>query len=112
MVWIGVIFALEEAISFFSAKLIARTYLTCAVAYYVLYFLEAQKHEFDTNLFTEFQLDLSCRITYYAEDIFWFAILGALGGLLGGAFNYLVCAITRLRLKYINPLGWRRILEV
>eukprot|EP00118_Oscarella_pearsei_P005343 m.24520 g.24520 ORF g.24520 m.24520 type:complete len:776 (+) comp28632_c0_seq2:64-2391(+) len=107
----GVIFAIEEAISFFNAKLIARTYLTCATAYYVLYFLETHSYSFDTNLFTEFQLDLSCKISYYAEDIFWFAVLGALGGLLGGIFNFIVLKLTTLRLKYINPLGWRRILE-
>ncbi|XP_062499246.1 chloride channel protein D-like [Corticium candelabrum] len=108
----GVIFALEEAISYFNAKLVARTYLTCAAAYYVLFFLETHGSKFDTNLFTEFQLDLTCRITYYAQDIFWFAILGALGGLIGGVFNFLVCTVTKLRIKYINPLGWRRILEV
>ncbi|XP_065192368.1 H(+)/Cl(-) exchange transporter 7-like isoform X2 [Sycon ciliatum] len=107
----GVLFCLEEAISFFTSKMISRVYLTCAVAYYVLYFLEDGSARFDSSTFTEFQLDLTCHISYYAQDIFWFAVLGVLGGLFGSIFNMLVINVTKLRIKFINPKGYRRVLE-
>ena len=106
----GVMFVLEEAISFFDSSLIWRTYFCCVVAYYILELL-FDGVTLNTRRFTEYALDSACDLDYAAEDVFLLAIVGAICGLLGAVFNHAIVGLTALRMRYINHMGWRRLLE-
>ena len=106
----GVLFVLEEAISYFDARLIFRVYFSCAVAYYALQIM-MQGHNLVTNSFTEYDVQVHCDLGYEAEDLVLFAIMGVLGGLLGALFNYIVAFLAQKRTKYVYKYGYRRMID-
>eukprot|EP00040_Diaphanoeca_grandis_P009589 m.49386 g.49386 ORF g.49386 m.49386 type:complete len:753 (-) comp21010_c0_seq2:42-2300(-) len=106
----GLVFALEEAISHFDGDLIVRIYFMCMTSYYVLMVM-MQGQELSTDDFTEYDLTGDCEGGYAATDIFWFAVMGVVGGLLGGFFNFVNMKINVFRQKYVNT-GWKRWLEM
>ena len=57
----GVFFVIEEAISFFDAQLVFRTYFTCIVAYYFLEIMY-DGHVLDTDAFTPYDIQVECRV--------------------------------------------------
>jgi H+/Cl- antiporter ClcA len=57
----GVFFVIEEAISFFDAQLVFRTYFTCIVAYYFLEIMY-DGHVLDTDAFTPYEIQVECRV--------------------------------------------------
>lgn len=106
----GVVFVLEEAISFFDAGMIFRTYFTTVVAYFTLAVL-IDGRTLNNRSFTDFDVQVDCDMGYVAEDILVFALLGVAGAVLGSLFNMLTLRVRALRSRFINSLGWRRLLE-
>eukprot|EP00055_Hartaetosiga_balthica_P017623 m.119880 g.119880 ORF g.119880 m.119880 type:complete len:870 (+) comp9364_c0_seq1:177-2786(+) len=106
----GVLFALEEVVSFLDENLIFRTYFSCIVAYYIIEVLY-DGGTLNTAQFTAFNIQTDCDTGYKAVDIFFFAILGVFGGLGGSLFNYCNIKINQWRAKAINSFGYKRIIE-
>lgn len=105
----GVVFVLEEAISFFDAKLIFRSYFVCAVSYYALQIM-IEGHNLHTTSFTEFDLRVSCEVGYDAEDLLMFMVLGCLGGVCGALWNWLIIKLAAFRSRFVRH-GWKRLLD-
>eukprot|EP01136_Pigoraptor_vietnamica_P020276 Opistho-1_new@68945 len=97
----GTLFVLEEAISFFNSKLIFRTYVTCAVAYYFLGFI-SQGSSLNPGGFTAFSLLFVCTQGHAAIDVVYFACLGIMGGILGAVFNLISKRIHKFRRDYMT----------
>jgi chloride channel 7 len=106
----GVIFVLEEAISFFDSKMIFRTYFTTIVAYFTLEILFDGRYLNGRN-FTAYQIQVNCTLGYLVEDIVFYGLLGVLGGVVGSFFNTINLRVRALRARYVNSMGWRRLVE-
>jgi hypothetical protein len=52
---------IEEAISFFDARLVFRTYFTCILAYYLLEMMY-EGHVLDTDRFTSYDVEVTCEV--------------------------------------------------
>eukprot|EP00045_Choanoeca_perplexa_P017692 m.262390 g.262390 ORF g.262390 m.262390 type:complete len:761 (+) comp17606_c1_seq3:306-2588(+) len=107
----GVFFVIEEAISFFDAQLVFRTYFTCIVAYYFLEIMY-DGHVLDTDAFTPYEIQVECRAPYLAEDGLLFITLGILSGMAGSFFNYANLKVAKYRRAYVGSSGARRLIEV
>lgn len=105
----GVVFVLEEAISFFDAKLIFRSYFVCAVSYYALQIMYEGDY-LHTNSFTEYSLKVVCEVGYNAEDLLIFVLLGVVGGVFGSLWNWLIIKLAGFRLRNIRH-GWKRLVD-
>ncbi len=105
----GVLFVLEEAISFFDAKLIFRTYFVCAVSYYIL-LLIYEGHYLRADNFAEYNSKIVCEVGYYAEDLIMFVILGIIGGASGSLWNWLIMRMAAFRRTHMRT-GLRRLLD-
>ena len=101
---------LEEAVSFFDARLIFRVYFSCAVAYYALQIM-IQGHSLVAKDFTEYDIQVHCDVGYFAEDLVMFGVLGAIGGVFGALFNRLVLFFARIRKQHVSHLGYRRMFD-
>ncbi|KAI5003489.1 hypothetical protein ZWY2020_030649 [Hordeum vulgare] len=104
----GVLFALEEATSWWRSALLWRTFSTTAMSAIVLRSLIEYCRSGNCGLFGEgglIMFDVSSRVTSYTgTDIAAVILLGILGGLLGALFNHFVDLILR-RYGVINDKG-------
>ncbi|KAL5563562.1 hypothetical protein UlMin_033309 [Ulmus minor] len=104
----GVLFALEEAASWWRSALLWRTFFTTAVVAMVLrafvQFCESGK----CGLFGEGGLIMydvsSADVSYNGQDLLAVAFLGTIGGILGSLYNYLVDKVVRTY-SIINEKG-------
>lgn len=104
----GVLFALEEAASWWRSALLWRTFFTAAVVAVVLRgFMEYCKGE-NCGLFGEGGLIMfdvnSVKPAYSIPDLLVVIFLGVIGGLLGSLYNYLVDKVLRTY-SVINEKG-------
>lgn len=106
----GVMFVLEEAISFFDVGLIFQTYFACVVAYYTLALLINGRH-LNSERFASFKVQSDCNIGFDAEDIFFYAFVGLAGGILGSLFNTINIRVRVIRSRYFSGSGLRRLIE-
>lgn len=106
----GVLFALEEAASWWRSALLWRTFSTTAVVAMVLRSLIEYCRGGNCGLFGKgglIMFDVSSRVTSYtAIDIAAVILLGILGGLLGALYNFLLGWILRTY-SIINEKGAR-----
>ncbi|KAK1668701.1 hypothetical protein QYE76_056860 [Lolium multiflorum] len=104
----GVLFALEEATSWWRSALLWRTFSTTAVALMVLKSLIEYCRSGNCGLFGEgglIMFDVSSRVTTYtAVDIVVVIVLGILGGLFGALFNHLLGRVLG-KYGFINAKG-------
>ncbi|VAH66711.1 unnamed protein product [Triticum turgidum subsp. durum] len=104
----GVLFALEEATTWWRSALLWRTFSTTAMSAIVLRSLIEYCRSGNCGLFGKgglIMFDVSSRVTTYtATDIAAVILLGILGGLLGALFNHFVDQILR-RYGVINEKG-------
>ncbi|TKY44997.1 Chloride channel protein CLC-c [Spatholobus suberectus] len=95
----GVLFALEEAASWWRSALLWRTFFTTAVVAIVLRVAIQFCATGKCGLFGAGGLIMydvsSANITYSASDIFAVLLLGAIAGILGSIYNYLVDKVVR-----------------
>ncbi|KAH1043201.1 hypothetical protein GLYMA_09G157900v4 [Glycine max] len=95
----GVLFALEEAASWWRSALLWRTFFTTAVVAIVLRVAIQFCATGKCGLFGEGGLIMydvsSANITYSASGIFAVLLLGAIAGILGSIYNYLVDKVVR-----------------
>ncbi|KAK8717207.1 hypothetical protein V6N13_044483 [Hibiscus sabdariffa] len=104
----GVLFALEEAASWWRSALLWRTFFTTAVVAIVLRGFIEFCSSGNCGLFGEGGLimyDISAaKVVYSAPDILAVILLGVIGGLLGSLYNYLVDKVLRTY-SIINERG-------
>ncbi|ONK77356.1 uncharacterized protein A4U43_C02F5680 [Asparagus officinalis] len=104
----GVLFALEEAASWWRSALLWRTFFTTAVVAVVLRSLIYYCRGGNCGLFGEgglIMFDLSSTITTYsAPDMLVIIVLGVIGGLFGGLYNFLLDRVLRAY-SIINEKG-------
>ncbi|EEC71893.1 hypothetical protein OsI_04638 [Oryza sativa Indica Group] len=104
----GVLFALEEATSWWRSALLWRTFSTTAVAAMVLRSLIEYCRSGNCGLFGKgglIMFDVSSQVTSYTTmDLAAVVLLAIVGGLLGALFNFLLNRILRVY-SYINEKG-------
>ncbi|KAJ8625352.1 hypothetical protein MRB53_033882 [Persea americana] len=104
----GVLFALEEAASWWRSALLWRTFFTTAVAAVVLRALIQYCRSGKCGLFGQgglIMFDVSSSITTYStEDLLAVIVLGIIGGIFGGLYNYLLDKLLRTY-SIINEKG-------
>ncbi|GJN21337.1 hypothetical protein PR202_gb08805 [Eleusine coracana subsp. coracana] len=104
----GVLFALEEAASWWRSALLWRTFFTTAVVAVVLRGLIVFCRSGKCGLFGQgglIMFDLSSTVAVYSTpDLVAIIVLGIIGGIFGGLFNYLLDKILRIY-SIINEKG-------
>lgn len=121
----GLLFCIEEGVSFYSTSIFWRGFLATCVGVLTLHILaDAKDHpgrllatKFgrfrDFGLYTDNYASYGSRMFYHVWDVPIFCCIGALGGLLGALFIHLNVRITQFRHRCIpfrSP--WRRLAEV
>lgn len=104
----GVLFALEEAASWWRSALLWRTFFTTAVVAVVLRAFINYCNVGKCGLFGKgglIMFDVSAvSITYHISDLLPVIILGVIGGVFGGLYNYLLDKVLRVY-NLINERG-------
>ncbi|KAJ6798403.1 chloride channel protein CLC-c-like isoform X1 [Iris pallida] len=104
----GVLFALEEAASWWRSALLWRTFFTTAVVAVVLRSLIEYCRSGKCGLFGKgglIMFDISSTVTTYSTpDLLVVIVLGVIGGLLGSLYNYFVDKVLRTY-SIINERG-------
>ncbi|KAJ4715765.1 Chloride channel protein [Melia azedarach] len=104
----GVLFALEEAASWWRSALLWRTFFTTAVVAIVLRSFTQLCATGNCGLFGEGGLIMydvsSAMVIYSGADILVVLLLGTIGGILGSLYNYLVDKVLRIY-SIINERG-------
>eukprot|EP00026_Physarum_polycephalum_P001806 Phypoly_transcript_01809.p1 GENE.Phypoly_transcript_01809~~Phypoly_transcript_01809.p1 ORF type:complete len:747 (+),score=78.68 Phypoly_transcript_01809:857-3097(+) len=102
----GVLFSIEEASSFWSQELTWRTFFTCLCATLTV---SAFQNGMETVVKNHGMLTfgLSQSYLYRLPEIGAFAILGAIGGLLGAAYVYVNVKLNRFRAKTLHYNGYK-----
>ncbi|XP_020245643.1 chloride channel protein CLC-c-like [Asparagus officinalis] len=104
----GVLFALEEAASWWRSALLWRTFFTTAVVSVLLRSLISYCRGGNCGLFGEgglIMFDLSSTVaTYSTADLLVIIVLGIIGGIFGGLYNFLLDRILRVY-SIINEKG-------
>ncbi|XP_009405902.2 chloride channel protein CLC-c-like isoform X2 [Musa acuminata AAA Group] len=104
----GVLFALEEAASWWRSALLWRTFFTTAIVAVVLRGLIEYCRSGKCGLFGKgglIMFDISSNVsTYSTPDLIAVIVLGVIGGVFGALFNYLLDRILRTY-SFINEKG-------
>lgn len=121
----GLLFCIEEGVSFYSTSVFWRGFLATCIGVLTLHILADAKDypgrllstKFgryrDFGVYTDNYADLGVRMYYSLLDIPIFCIMGALGGLAGALFIKINVRVTQLRHRWLpRKSRWRRILEV
>ncbi|KAJ3357922.1 hypothetical protein GGF32_000812 [Allomyces javanicus] len=107
----GVMFAIEEAISFYDGTLIVKAFLACSMT--ILFkALLLQDWTVTATSFSIFAVNAHCDAQLSVIDYIAYVVLGLLGGLFGHWYNRLVAKIREWREWHIEWALWRRILDV
>jgi chloride channel 7 len=121
----GLLFCIEEGVSFYSTSVFWRGFLSTCIGVFVLHILaDAKDHpgqllstKFgrfrDFGLYTDNDANLGSRMFYYIWDLPIFCCIGALGGLAGAGFIKANVKVTQWRHTWV-PTGsrWKRLAEV
>ncbi|EFN52659.1 hypothetical protein CHLNCDRAFT_138594 [Chlorella variabilis] len=123
----GLLFCIEEGVSFYSTSIFWRGFLATCVGVLTLHILaDAKDHpgrlmatKFgrfrDFGLYTDNFAAYGSRMFYHVWDVPIFCCIGALGGLLGALFIHLNVRVTTFRHKHIpfrRVSPWKRLAEV
>lgn len=109
----GVLFALEEASSFWSQKLTWRTFFGTMIAVLTMN-IGLSNFSGVLNMHSDILFDITSTIVSYdfGAVLIPSAILGLFGGISGGVFTYLNLKLNKFRRKHINTFRWLRVVEV
>lgn len=100
----GVLFCMEDGTSFWTKTLTWRTFFCATIASWILSLCTSGS----PGLFY-FGSGYTTRFEYY--ELFFFLLVGCVGGLLGAAFNWSNTIITRLRLAKVHWSRPRQVFE-
>ncbi|KNE65355.1 hypothetical protein AMAG_10997 [Allomyces macrogynus ATCC 38327] len=107
----GVIFALEEAISFYSPSLLLKALFACSMTM-VATSLYSHGTKINGDSYSIYSVNAHCSIRITAVEYLSFVIMGVVGGVFGHFYNVLVAKIGVWRAKHIHPSVSRRLIEV
>lgn len=108
----GVLFALEEGASFWSPTVTFRAFFCAMIAQLLITTLLVVPLGKTQNP-SVFPFGNFPQKDYFPiQELFVFAFVGIMGGILGALFNHFTKLITVFRQKYVNDLIYKRIAEV
>ncbi len=108
----GVLFALEEGASFWSPTVTFRAFFCAMIAELLITAILVEGLDDKQNP-SVFPFGNFPQRTYFKiPELFVFAFVGMMGGVLGALFNHFTKLITIFRQKYVNDLLYKRLLEV
>lgn len=108
----GVLFSIEEGLSFFNQSLTWRTFFASMITTCTLNIVLSTYHGRPGDLSYPGLLNLGKfeTIPYQIYEIPLFMLMGALGGILGSSWNYINYKITCFRLKFVKK-KWLKVVE-
>jgi H+/Cl- antiporter ClcA/predicted transcriptional regulator len=111
----GVMFAIEEAITFYEPVLLLQTMFACMITYTIC----AMVSDYEENGFilnpkniAFFPSNESCLFASNYVDIIIYIVFGVLLGILGAAYNRIIMQSLKFTLRYLNRKPFFRLLEV
>jgi len=114
----GVLFSLEEGSSFWSQSLTWRAMFTAVLSGYVLNLVlsgSTGTGKFgqltEQGVFTFGAFSSNTQNIWRVQEVVLFIVMGALGGVMGAAFNAANVMLTKWRMKYASQ-PWQRLVEV
>ncbi|CAK0770655.1 hypothetical protein CVIRNUC_003789 [Coccomyxa viridis] len=121
----GLLFTVEEGVSFYSTSIFWRGFLSTGIGVFTLHFLvECAQHPQnilsahfgryrDFGLYTDSLALYGKRMFYYVWDVPIFCLMGAVGGLMGALWVHVNVRVTAFRHRTIPVRSpWKRLLEV
>ena len=113
----GVLFSLEEGASYWSTQLTWRAFFCAMVTLATLYTIRNQDSKWgQTNVEKLFSLgeftSIDGQSNFSVWELFIFAFVGCVGGLIGACFNAASEHMTIWRMRRVNHCKKRRLLEV
>lgn len=108
----GVLFALEEGASFWSPTVTFRAFFCAMIAQLLITTLLVVGLDDSQNPSVFPFGNFPQRKYFQIPELFVFAFVGMMGGILGALFNHFTKLITLFRQKYVNNLIYKRIAEV
>eukprot|EP00158_Paraphelidium_tribonemae_P006065 Partr_v1_DN27651_c3_g1_i4_m65044 putative chloride channel len=111
----GVLFAMEEAMSYFHPSLLFQTLCASVVAFLfkgLSKVLESRKDAFSLESLSFLELTATCQFPFPLFHLLTFTMFGLVIGVLGHLFNSLVILVVRFKRKYLFPRPYLRLFEV
>jgi chloride channel 7 len=113
----GVLFTLEEGASYWSTTITFRSFFCAMITMLTVSLIFAGKRfgrSENSSIFSFGQFDslTEGKTNYFTYEIFIFAIIGCVGGLLGSLFNYINKKVTEYRMISINFSSLYRMIEL
>jgi chloride channel 7 len=107
----GVLFALEEVSSYWSQSLTWRTFFSCLMATFTVNFIvRGFSGVYDLRSITIFNVGVTKG--YHVYEVPIFAIIGCIGGLMGGFFCLCNVALSKWRRDWLHKSKIRAAIEV
>lgn len=112
----GVLFAMEEGATYFTPAIMLRTFVCCTTATLtVRFFLTGFHGHYDWGTMgaaAPLSFGNFARSNWQIYELLIFALMGAMGGLMGAAFNATNTRLTLVRKMFIPSRGHLRFIEV
>jgi chloride channel 7 len=113
----GVLFTLEEGASYWSTTITFRSFFCAMITMLTVSLIFAGKRfgrSENSSIFSFGQFDslTEGKTNYFTYEIFVFALIGCIGGLLGSLFNWINKKVTEYRMLSINSSSFYRMIEL
>ncbi|KAI8808570.1 chloride channel [Cladochytrium replicatum] len=113
----GVVFALEEAASYFEPPLLVKTLMATIVSYFLVAYninnfkeslegvtgaeYDSIKTHFDSTHAAQFAADATCQPKIPLDDLYIYTAIGVLAAIVGRSWNHSLSLVQKARLKYV-----------
>ncbi|KAL7749361.1 hypothetical protein RI367_005232 [Sorochytrium milnesiophthora] len=108
----GVMFALEEAMSFYEPSMLIRTLFAAVISMLVLGGMKISNKRFEVDKLSIYASNGECNMDTPVQDYLAIAFMGVVAGVIGHGYNVLVAKIRVFRTNYVQTRVWRRFFEI
>ncbi|KAI9141009.1 chloride channel [Paraphysoderma sedebokerense] len=106
----GVMFALEEAVSYFEPTLIVKSLFTGLIAVVSIMIYNGKK--LSSSAVSLYAVNTTCKLAFAYQDLLVYLVMGLAAGIMGHFYNIAISKIRAIRSRYVQPKIRRRIFEV